>query len=223
MVEEETAMPESHQRTAQPRSLPPPLPPTRAQPRSLPPALPPRASVIATKQGLAAIAPAVPHPAPPIAPTALPSSASSSTGIDSTATGLVTLPPAFLEALRRVVPRRRRAKLPYVVGLGLLAVVGVLGNDLSTREFIAERWHHAPIGAPHAAALAQEAGQPTADRIVPPASTSDQRGESPVPPFAATIESASGKSATGTAAKPKKTRPRRAAPQANEKPPTSGS
>jgi hypothetical protein len=138
---------------------------------------------------------------------ALVSSAPSSTGIDSTETGLVTLPPAFLEALRRVVPRRRRAKLPYVVGLGLLAVVGVLGMDGSTREFMAERWHRAP-GVVLRAALPPQKAEPTkADRIVPPAATSDPRVDNPVAPVATAIESASATSATGTAAKPRTTRP----------------
>ena len=49
----------------------------------------------------------------------------------------VTVSPELLVALRRVVPRRRRARLPYVVGVGLMVVVGVLGADPSVRQLIA--------------------------------------------------------------------------------------
>ena len=55
-------------------------------------------------------------------------------------TDIVRLSPAFLDALRKLVPPRRRMKIRYVVGLAVIAVVGVLGADASTREFVAARW-----------------------------------------------------------------------------------
>jgi hypothetical protein len=138
-------------------------------------------------------------------------------GIDSSDSGLMTLSPAFLEALRKVVPTRRRAKLPYIVGLGLLAVAGVVGTDRSTREFIAERWLRAPVAAAGAAVLPQGPEPATAHGTVPPAASSDPPVENPVVPAASAIENTS-----GTAATAKKKRPRRPPPQPKEKRTTSG-
>ncbi|MDP9149062.1 MAG: hypothetical protein M3O36_03850, partial [Myxococcota bacterium] len=54
---------------------------------------------------------------------------------------LATLSPDLLEALRRIIPRRRPAKLPYIVALGLLGVVGAVAADPSARELVAARLH----------------------------------------------------------------------------------
>jgi hypothetical protein len=132
--------------------------------------------------------------------------------IDPADSAVVTLSPAFLEALRKVVPRRRRAKLPYIIGVGLLAVVGVVGADRSTREFMAERWHHARVEAPAAAALPPRPEAAAVNRIVPPTAMSDLRIETPIVPVVSSPESTS-----ATAATPKKTRPHRAAPQSKER------
>jgi hypothetical protein len=55
--------------------------------------------------------------------------------ISGVPTELLTLTPAFLDALRKVAPKKRRSKIPYVIALGLLAFVVMLGADPSTREF----------------------------------------------------------------------------------------
>jgi hypothetical protein len=132
--------------------------------------------------------------------------------VDRTDSGLVRLSPAFLEALRKVVPRRRRGKLPYIVSLGLLAVVGVVGADRSTREFIEERWHHAPSGVARASALSQRVDPATPARIAPPTGTSDRQVDNVVAPVASASENTAVSAAPEKAAKAKRTRPRRAAP-----------
>jgi hypothetical protein len=56
---------------------------------------------------------------------------------------LLRLSPEFLQALRKLVPaRRRKVKVRYFAGLGLLVTAGVLGTDPSTREFAASLLHH---------------------------------------------------------------------------------
>jgi hypothetical protein len=51
-------------------------------------------------------------------------------------TALVTLPPAFVEAVRAAAGKPRRAKMPYVLALAVFVAAGVLGADRSTREFV---------------------------------------------------------------------------------------
>jgi hypothetical protein len=89
-------------------------------------------------------------------------------------TARLILPPAFLEALRAAVPRRRRAKVAHIVAAGVLVVLAVLGADASTREFIAARWH-----GPSRYARAVGAAQP-AQQLIPSAKPSS--AFPPVPP-----------------------------------------
>jgi hypothetical protein len=128
----------------------------------------------------------------------------------------MVLPPGFLEALRRVVPRRRRAKLRYIVGLGLVAFFGIVAADPSTREFVAARWRHAaPVGS--AAATTIDA---SAKPGVPAASVA---AANPMPhpvvdrpaPVPTTAPPATSGSTIGTGSK--RAQPRRAAPGAAAK------
>jgi hypothetical protein len=101
-------------------------------------------------------------------------------------TASIRLPPAFLAELRRLAPRRRRARLIHVLAAALLAVVGALAADRSTRAFALEEGrdfarraaHRAPAQAP--TITAAEAPAPTmssapAEIVVP---------VQEVPPFA---------------------------------------
>jgi hypothetical protein len=81
-------------------------------------------------------------------------------------TQLIKLSPQFIAALKKVAPKRRRSKLPYIVGVMAALVVIVLGRDPSTREFaitkgreIAVRWHMQPT--PPAAQAGVSAPRPT--------------------------------------------------------------
>jgi len=51
----------------------------------------------------------------------------------------VTLSPAFLDALKRVGPKKRRSPIPYVLGLAVAAFATVLAADVSTRDFVIEK------------------------------------------------------------------------------------
>jgi hypothetical protein len=50
-------------------------------------------------------------------------------------TELLTLTPDFLDAVRKIAPKKRRSKVPYVVAGALLVILGALSADRSTREF----------------------------------------------------------------------------------------
>ena len=72
-------------------------------------------------------------------------------------TELLMLTPDFLGALRDFAPKKRGSKVGYVIALAIIAVIGVLAADTSTREFgmtkgraIAARLHRAPAAAPAA-------------------------------------------------------------------------
>src|SRR5271165_5099152 len=102
---------------------PPPLPPLRRPPASR--ANGAASAPASSKPG----APPVSHKRPAQSQAPAPDPTGEPVDVD---TGLHTLSPEFLAALRKVVPRKRRAKLPYIVGLGLLAVVVVVGADPQT-------------------------------------------------------------------------------------------
>jgi hypothetical protein len=122
----------------------------------------------------------------------------------------IVLSPEFLAAIRGIVPRRRRAKLPYIVAAGLLAVVGALAADGSTREVIAGRWRHAPVATATATAMVTVDRPPAiAPTPAPSVATVEARMDNPMPAVTASTVNT-----PGTPAKPKKTRPRRAAPGA---------
>jgi hypothetical protein len=126
--------------------------------------------------------------------------------LDDTAdTGLMTLSPEFLDALRRVAPKRRRMKIRYVVGLGLAVVAIVLAADASMRDFVAARWHRGGE-APRAIA---------AEQATKPATTAPAVEQ----PIAATNTPVADPIAASPANPPdaKKARPRRAMPRAKGK------
>jgi hypothetical protein len=83
--------------------------------------------------------PAPPKPAPVVRCDGLRMSAASITGIH---TRVLTLTPAFHEALKQLAPKRRSSKIPYVVVLGLVAIVAVLGADRTTRDFLVAQGDH---------------------------------------------------------------------------------
>jgi len=56
-------------------------------------------------------------------------------------TQILTLSPAFLEALRQVAPKKRRSWLGYVMGFAVVAIVGTLAADESLRGFVVEKAH----------------------------------------------------------------------------------
>ena len=51
-------------------------------------------------------------------------------------TGKLSLRPSFIEALRRISPKKRRTPVPYVIALGVLIVLGVLAADPMVRESV---------------------------------------------------------------------------------------
>jgi hypothetical protein len=53
----------------------------------------------------------------------------------SVQTELLTLTPDFLDAVRKIAPKKRRSKVPYVILGAVLVVVAALSADRSTREF----------------------------------------------------------------------------------------
>jgi hypothetical protein len=118
-------------------------------------------------------------------------------------TALVRLSPAFVAAVKKAAGRRRRAKLPYIVGLAVLAMIAVLGADRSTREFArerAERWRHVLV-RPRASAKRPE----------PPAatlSTAAQDGVARAPAFVVPVQEIV--STTASAKKTGRTGPRSA-------------
>jgi hypothetical protein len=80
--------------------------------------------------------------------------------ISGVPTELLTLTPAFMDALRKVAPKKPRSKIPYVIALGLLAFVLMLASDPSTREFGLSKL--AAFRATPAAAPAAPAAEPAA-------------------------------------------------------------
>jgi hypothetical protein len=127
----------------------------------------------------------------------------------STDTERIILSPAFLEALRAVVPRRRRAKVPYIIAAGLLVVLVVVGADRSTREFVSVRWRGSPalgatavLGATQAPQASDVAG---AAGIAVPTATTDKPVD---PPVAVVASSPPAASASERGAAPRKARAR---------------
>jgi hypothetical protein len=120
------------------------------------------------------------------------------------------LSPAFIEALRKVVPKRRRLKARYVVGLGMLIVAVVLGADPSTRQFASTRWRRTPVvTTPETVATRPAKAPPSIIADDPTAALPAASFGAPAPPSTA--------GAPAKAEMPKKTRPR-AVPRATRKP-----
>jgi hypothetical protein len=57
------------------------------------------------------------------------------------ATELLTLTPEFLQALRKVAPKKRRMKVRYVFIVGVLGVLLTLGLDVGVREWVLSQIH----------------------------------------------------------------------------------
>jgi len=81
-------------------------------------------------------------------------------------TNLLTLTPAFIEALKKIAPKKRSSKVPYVIAAALLAVIVALGADPSAREFGVAK------GRPVAARLHLVSAAPAADVSAAPVLTS---------------------------------------------------
>ena len=84
---------------------------------------------------------------------------------DAIATSMIQLSPAFLDALRRLAPKKKASRIPYVIGLAVCLIVGVLSVDRSTRSFMVDHGH-ALIGKAHAAGRGPSA--PAAQPAVTP-------------------------------------------------------
>ena len=139
-------------------------------------------------------------------------------------TSLLTLTPAFLDALKKVAPKKRRSKVPYVIALALLAVVAVLGADASTREFglakgqlIVARLHHAPASSPVSAPVAPVLAQVAPPAALPaiPAEPVVKADEAASTPVVVTAPAAKKSTKTPAASKKPQSRPagRQAAPR----------
>jgi hypothetical protein len=150
--------------------------------------------------------------------------------ISGVPTELLTLTPAFMDALRKVAPKKRRAKIPYVIALGLVAVLVMLGADPSTREFGLSKLAAfrstpaaAPAPAPEPAPIATavttltSADAPTVSTpavATPSAPVADE----PAPAPAAEASPAKRSPAkTSPAAQPKKPQPRSATRPASQR------
>ncbi|HEY8076068.1 MAG TPA: hypothetical protein VIF62_18205 [Labilithrix sp.] len=68
-------------------------------------------------------------------------------GIAAIETALVTLSPEFVDALKKVAPKKRPswARVPLTFALGVLLVVATLGLDRSTRDFVLHRNVAVPV------------------------------------------------------------------------------
>ncbi len=74
-------------------------------------------------------------PAPTIMRAKLPSL------LEAVPTAMIQVSPAFLDALRRVAPKKKISRVTYIVGLAMCMVVGVLAIDRSTRTFMVDEGH----------------------------------------------------------------------------------
>jgi hypothetical protein len=117
-------------------------------------------------------------------------------------TALVNLSPAFMAALQKVAPKKRRSRLPFVLALAVLAVFAILASDRSTREFasakVAARFHRAPSAQPVNAPSAPEAAPAVVVAAAAPAAApaNDPNATTSVP--VATREPAPSDSASAT-------------------------
>ena len=126
----------------QPAAPPPPAAVQSAAPANPPPAAMHAAAPAKAKPAPRALPPELAQPVPMIR-TKMPS-------YDGIPTSMIQVSPAFLDALRRLAPKKKSARLPYVIGVALCLVVGVLGVDRSTRNFVVDEGH-ALVNKTHAA------------------------------------------------------------------------
>jgi hypothetical protein len=137
-------------------------------------------------------------------------------------TGLLTLTPAFLNALKQVAPKKPRSKVAYVIALGLLAVFAALAADTSTREFglgkgraLAARLHRkAPAAAPSAPAVPPAAVAVAVAASAPPAAVAVAAPPAPPAPVVAPVVKLAVTRRSGAPAGAGKSPPRPAARQA---------
>jgi hypothetical protein len=154
--------------------------------------------------------------------------------ISGVPTELLTLTPAFMDALRKVAPKKRRSKIPYVIALGLLAFVVMLGADPSTREFglsklAASRTTPAAAPATEPAAVATAVttltsadvptvSTPVASLPTAPVVKADEAAPAPAPAPVPEASPAKKSSAKATpVAQPKKAQPRAASRPASQR------
>ncbi len=90
-------------------------------------------------------------------------------------TAELTLSPELLDALRNLAPKKRPAKLSYVIGLAVIGVTAALGADPSAREIVSARWRGKSLYMPAATATA-------APVVVAQLATSEPRVEDHVAP-----------------------------------------
>ena len=62
------------------------------------------------------------------------------------ATSLLRLSPAFIAAVAEATPKARRTKVPYILALGVVAVVGIIGQDGPSRTFLVDRLNSMDTG-----------------------------------------------------------------------------
>jgi hypothetical protein len=118
-------------------------------------------------------------------------------------TALIRISPALLDAVRRLEPKRPRAKISYVVTLAMLVVFAVLGADRSTRAFAIEkgralvananaRWRHAPPQSPTLTSAQSPVVQVVARPAAAPGAAPPDQAVAPpsTAPAAATIKPA---------------------------------
>jgi hypothetical protein len=152
--------------------------------------------------------------------------------ISGVPTELLTLTPAFMDALRKVAPKKRRSKIPYVIALGVLAFLVMLGADASTREFglsklaaLRSTPAAAPAPAPEAiptavttltSADAPTVSTPVANLPSAPVVKADEPAPAPAPAAeGSTAKKSPAKAAP--AAQPKKAQPRAASRPASQR------
>ncbi len=120
----------------------------------LPPPLPARARTVAeipaNTNGLPGSARALAPSQPPLCPWA--NGPVRDSRMD---TRLLTFSPEFLAAVRSIAPKPRRSKLVYVVVGAVAMLVGALGADQPTRDFLLDRVQVAMGAQQHAPAAAQ--------------------------------------------------------------------
>lgn len=80
-------------------------------------------------------------------------------------THLIALSPAFLEALRRVAPKVRPRRLPYVLTLATFVAIGIVSGQRILVN------HNAAAGAPAPLAASAATGPTTVDSVAPSPTT----------------------------------------------------
>jgi hypothetical protein len=145
----------------------------------------------------------------------------------SVQTELLTLTPDFLDAVRKIAPKKRRSMIPYIVAGALIVIVGALSAERSTREFAVAKARQiaanvkaaeptvgaAPVAAEPAAPAQEEAVvqvpvvsiAPASSAVLNAAPPANARPEEPPPPAVAT-----GVKKAAPAVQSKKSQPRSA-------------